>query len=91
MPRGTVGAEIPEQSGFEQGRDFGTLPDLACLPGVERKCCVPVGQRQPGCGQSGRELDRGHDAPALGPCRVGGEKGRSDSQPVQRKGAAQLR
>jgi hypothetical protein len=84
-------AEVLDQPGVEQGCDVGTVSDLAPLPGVQGKSSMSVGEGQLGSGESGCELGCGDKSAAFGPGRVGGEYGRSDSQPVEWEGAAQLR
>lgn len=90
MPGGAVRAEVPEQSGVEQGRGLGAVPDLGHLPGVQRQGGVTVGQGQPGSGQPRGEQLRGDGPAALRPRRLGRQDRGGDRHPVQRKGAAQL-
>lgn len=47
MPGGAVRAEVPEQSGVEQGRGLGSVPDVGQLPGCSGRAAYPSGRDSP--------------------------------------------
>jgi hypothetical protein len=79
-----------EEAAVEQGGDRFAVPQLAGLPRVQREGGTALGQREVGFGEAPGEVVGGDGTAALGPGRVGYEKGGSDNHPVQGKGAAQL-
>jgi hypothetical protein len=90
VPGRAVGAEVPEESGAQQGGRLGAVPDLARLPGVQRQCGEAPGQREVRAGEPFGEPVGGQGPAAFRPCRVGRAHRGRDREPVQREGAAQL-